>query len=653
MGAKDLSNAYDLDSTTESEAEGSQGYISAINRSQAVIEFDLEGNILKANENFLNATGYTATELEGQHHSMFCDPAYVKSPAYKAFWQKLGSGEFDSGDYKRFTKTGEEIWIHASYNPIFDKDGKPVKVVKFATDITEEKVKNADYEGKINAVSKSQAVIEFDLHGNILTANENFLAATGYRLDELQGNHHRMFCGELANTPEYTQFWNKLGRGEFDAGEYKRYTKTGEEIWIQASYNPIFDAEGKPYKVVKFATDITEQKIKNADYEGKINAVSKAQAMIEFDLQGNILTANENFLGAVGYGLSEIQGKHHSMFCDPAYASTPEYQQFWAKLRGGTFDTGEYKRLGKNGKEIWIQASYNPIFDAEGKPYKVVKFATDITKLKHTIANVEATSQELDASAVQLMAASEKLSRDAVTTSQRTESSAAALEEVSSGVKSVASNMQEMSTAIKEIASSTNESAEMSTQTLNKARETNEKVSHLGTSSREVGDIIKVISSIAQQTNLLALNATIEAARAGAAGKGFEVVANEVKELANQTARATEDITVKIGAIQKDSDHAINAIAEIAESIESLNSIAGSIASAVEEQTASTNEISRIVEESSQGISEINETIQQVSNLSGENRIQAEESVQSSQNVGTLAAKLREYMNELDSQFTQ
>ncbi|MDO6353463.1 PAS domain-containing protein, partial [Synechococcus sp. YX-04-1] len=215
------------------------------------------------------------------------------------------------------------------------------------------------------------------------TANDNFLGAVGYSLNDIKGKHHRMFCEEsYTSTPEYASFWKNLRNGQFDAGEYMRINSQGDQIWIQASYNPVFDDNGKVIKVVKFATDITEQKLKTADFEGQLEAIGKSQAVIEFDMDGTIRWANDNFLNTVGYSLDEIKGSHHRMFAEPAYAASPEYAAFWQNLNNGNFDSGEYKRLGKGGKEIWIQASYNPIFDPSGKPYKVVKYASDITAQK-------------------------------------------------------------------------------------------------------------------------------------------------------------------------------------------------------------------------------------------------------------------------------
>jgi methyl-accepting chemotaxis protein len=237
-----------------------EAQVAALHRVQAVIEFDLEGTILQANDNFLQTLGYTLEEIRGRHHSMFVDPEHVRSSAYREFWARLGRGEFDAGQYRRVGKGGREIWIQASYNPVFDSSGRPVKVVKFATDITAQQMQAADFAGQLAAINTSQAVIEFSLDGCILSANDNFLATTGYALEEVRGQHHSMFAEpEYARSAEYRQFWQKLGRGEYDAGQYRRLGKGGREIWIQASYNPIFDRNGRPFKVVKYATDISAQ----------------------------------------------------------------------------------------------------------------------------------------------------------------------------------------------------------------------------------------------------------------------------------------------------------------------------------------------------------------------------------------------------------
>ncbi len=232
----------------------------ALNRVQAIIEFELDGTVISANDIFLQMFGYDLDDIVGKHHRIFCDPDYVETSEYARFWQKLGRGEYDAAEFKRLAKGGEEIWLRASYNPVFDKDGKPIKVVKFATNVTASKLQTAEYEGKIEAINRAQALIEFELDGTVITANENFLRIFGYSLDEIVGKPHRIFCDpDYAESPEYAEFWQKLGRGEYDTGEFKRIHSDGTEIWLQASYNPIFDMDGRPLKIVKFATDISQE----------------------------------------------------------------------------------------------------------------------------------------------------------------------------------------------------------------------------------------------------------------------------------------------------------------------------------------------------------------------------------------------------------
>jgi methyl-accepting chemotaxis protein len=551
-----------------------------------------------------------------------------------------------------------------------------------------------DLQGQIAAINKSQAVIEFELDGTILTANDNFLGAVDYRLDEVQGRHHSMFVdAAFAASAQYKEFWAKLARGEYQAAEYRRFGKGGKEIWIQASYNPIFDAAGKPFKVVKYATDVTAAKLRNADYEGQLAAIGKSQAVIEFNMDGTIVAANANFLGAVGYRLDEIQGRHHSMFVDAAHAASADYKEFWAKLGRGEYQAAEYRRIGKGGKEIWIQASYNPILDLNGKPLKVVKYATDITEavlakidlknkvdsmlavvnaasqgdltkeitvsgndaagqigeglarfftdLRDSISRIAQNAQHLASSSEELTAVSQQMGANAEETSAQANVVSSAAEEVSKNVQTVATGTEEMSASIKEIAKNANEAAKVATAAVKVAETTNNTVAKLGESSAEIGKVIKVITSIAQQTNLLALNATIEAARAGEAGKGFAVVANEVKELAKETAKATEDISQKIEAIQGDTKGAVEAIGQISSIIDQINDISNTIASAVEEQTATTNEIGRNVAEAAKGSSEIAQNITGVAQAARSTTDGAADTQKASGELARMASELQ------------
>lgn len=552
--------------------------IDALHKSQAIIEFEMDGTILDANENFLQTLGYELDEIKGRHHSMFVAPQHRESHEYREFWRKLGQGEYQSAEFHRLGKGGREVWIQASYNPLSDRKGRPYKVVKFATDTTQQKLKTADAHGQLQAIGKSQAVIEFDVNGNIIDANENFLSTMNYALEEIRGRHHRMFVEpEYAGSPDYQQFWSKLGRGEYQASEYKRLGKGGKEVWIQATYNPIFDMSGKPFKVVKYATDMTEQKIHAADVHGQIAAINKSQAVIHFNMDGTILSANDNFLRVTGYGLEEIEGRHHRMFVEPEYAGSREYREFWDSLGRGEYQSAEYKRLGKGGKEVWIQASYNPIFDMNGKPFKVVKYATDITEAVNARKEVSTYSEQ---------------------TLMNVQTVASAAEELTSSIGEIARNTVRSKTAVDEIHEKTRE-ADTSTTELQKA-------------AQDMDNIVQLIETIAGQINLLALNATIESARAGDAGKGFAVVASEVKNLANQTTTATQRISTEIKAVQEVSRRVVEILNAISNTVGVVTESVSITASATEEQGAVTREISANMQTAAQGVENINYKIKKI-----------------------------------------
>ncbi len=404
---------------------------------------------------------------------------------------------------------------------------------------------------------------------------------------------------------EYREFWRSLRDGKYQAAEYKRLTKGGTEIWIQASYNPIYDRNGKPYKVVKYATDITQQTLQNADYKGQIDAIGKSQAVIHFNLDGTIQWANENFLGALGYSLPEIQGKHHSLFVDPKYAASSEYKFFWDMLRQGQFQAAEFLRFGKGGKEIWIQASYNPIFDPNGKPFKVVKYATDITNQVHQRnekARIGAMVDQNLGSIVEAVgsASSRTTSASSASTQASTtvQSIAAAAEELNSSIQEIASSMAHSRTAVGDAMALT-ERADRSTQELSKA-------------AQQMSGIVGIIQDIANQINLLALNATIESARAGEAGKGFAVVASEVKNLATQVGQATDNIAQEISNMQNVSLSVVDALTQIKSSIGTVENSVTGIASAIEEQSAVTSQMSAHMQTASVACSEVDNNLRDI-----------------------------------------
>lgn len=503
-----------------------------------------------------------------------------------------------------------------------------------------------DYEATFAALSRSQAIIEFELDGTIIEANGNFLAAMGYTLDEIVGRHHRMFCDDAyVKSEDYQQFWRRLANGEFFSAQFRRKKRDGNPIFIQASYNPVFDDKGNVVRVVKFAQDITEAYIKSQFEAAQIAAINKSQAVITFSPDGTIKDANENFLNAMGYRLDEIKGQHHRMFCDQAYTSSPDYAQFWRKLNSGEYSAGEFRRKARGGKDKWIIASYNPVFGIDGKVSSVVKYATDITKEKELYNTVV---ENFGSACMNLSAAAEELTRSAtqVSSSSRASNDQAkhvseSCEEVYRSVQGVSTATEEMNATVKEIASSAQQTSSMSNQARENARQANEAVSILGSASEEIGSVSKVISSIAQQTNLLALNATIEAARAGEAGRGFAVVANEVKELAKQTSKATDDITARISKIQSSTKQTIDALSLISTMIEKITQMANSTAVATEEQAATTAEVARLIAQSNTGVQTITSSIREVASAAEISSTGAAETEQAAASLARLSGDLK------------
>ncbi len=396
---------------------------------------------------------------------------------------------------------------------------------------------------------------------------------------------------------------------------------------------------------------------KLAELVATVAAIGKSQAVVEFGMDSTILTANDNFLHLMGYALSEIQGKKHRLFVEPAEQNAPYYTEFWAKLNRGEYQAAEYKRIGKGGQEVWIQASYNPILDLNGKPFKVVKFASDMTTLVKTrknmeeiiagLGSVESTAMTLASAAEKLTNVSAQLKSNAADTEEQAKTASMTSEQVSANVNGVAASSEEMMGSIREISKSATEAATVAKTAVTFAETTSHTIHKLGESSSEIGKVIKVITAIAGQTNLLALNATIEAARAGESGKGFAVVANEVKELAKETARATEDIAQKIDAIQSESEAAVRAIAEVSKIITQVNDISDTIASAVDKQTATTAEIGRNVTAAAVGTNEITASIARVAGSAQLTTAGAIDTQTAARSLNEMAAQLQRLANRI------
>ncbi|OCX64483.1 hypothetical protein BFP70_10560 [Thioclava sp. SK-1] len=613
----------------------------AVDQSMAVIKFQPDSTIVTANKNFCDLMGYSEAEIVGQKHRIFMMDQDLNGDSYQAFWEKLRSGKPHHETLRRKTKAGKAVHIEANYVPIKDAKGDVVEVIKLASDVTRYATARMAMSSKLDAMNASSAVIEFDMEGNIIYANDNFLSATGYSAEELRGQHHRIFMDpdELSGA-EYKTFWQNLGRGEFIRGEFRRKKKNGDTLWLSASYNPMRDVDGNLIKVIKFASDITKIKRTNLDNAGQMNALDASQAVIEFDPKGKILKANDNFLSAVGYSLSEIVGKHHSIFVAPEERETSDYTKFWADLGAGVFKDGEYRRIRNDGSDVFIQATYNPIVDGKGRVYKVVKFASDITQRKKAIAGFQTVIEKMShgdltgrmneavpadlerlrealnasmsktatlvgsivASAETLMTESGSLTNAAADLGHRTESQAASLEQTAAAIEELASSVKSSAMGAKDAAKTVGTAKDRSVAGRAVVQQTITAMTEIANSSQSISRITSVIDDIAFQTNLLALNAGVEAARAGETGRGFAVVASEVRALAQRSSDAAREIATLIETSEKQVQSGVSlvdqsgtALSEIENLVSTLDTLVRGIAASAEEQSIGLNEITSAV----------------------------------------------------------
>jgi methyl-accepting chemotaxis protein len=602
--------------------------------SQAVISFDLRGHVLHANDNFLKTLGYTLDEIKGRHHGLFCEPAYRDSAEYRQFWERLGAGQYDAGQYKRIAKDGREVWIQASYNPVFGQDGRPVRVVKLATDITAQKLRNADHEGQLAAIGKAQAVISFDLKGHILDANENFLKTVGYTLDEIKGRHHSLFVEPgLRDSSEYRAFWERLGAGQYDAGQYKRIAKGGREVFIQATYNPIFDMNGRPFKVVKYAVDITAQTVAARAFEAEMARVVRGASEGDFD-QRFALDGKD--------GVARVTAEGVNRLLEASQASLHEVNGITRRAVAGDF-SARLPLDGRSGHFLQMAQGTNALMDAVSGGMNALRDALQALAsgdLSHTIdtpfeglfdelkgafndtvQHLRTVIGEVRSNAESLAAAASQVSGTSQSLAQGANEQAASVEETSAAV-------EQMTASIGQNADNAKVTDGMARKAAGEATEGGSAVGETVNAMKSIASKIGIIDDIAYQTNLLALNAAIEAARAGEHGKGFAVVAAEVRKLAERSQVAAQEIGELASGSVKTAEHAGALLAEIVPAIRKTSDLVQEITAASDEQST--------------GVSQINTAMGQLTQLTQQNAAGSEELAATAEEMTAQAEKLRE-----------
>lgn len=671
------------------EARQNAGVLASLNRQQAMAEYGLDGRLITANENFLRAMGYTLLEVQGQSHATFLPAADRQSAEQRAFWEKLARGESQAGKFRRAAKGGREVWLQASYNPILDGNGKPFKVVELASDITESEVMAQEATFKSAAFETSSVatmMVDRDLKVTYVNeATKKLLEDNAEAFRKLWPNFEpSKIIGTCIDTFHKNPSHQRQLLSDPSRLPYRTDITVGD-LKFALNVGAVYDSERRYVGNVLQWDNVTQTRM-NA---GMLQALGRAQAIIEFNLDGTIVDANENFCQAVGYSLSEIKGKHHSMFCEPSFRQSGEYRAFWEGLGRGEFQSGKYLRLGKGGKEIWIQATYNPILDGNGRPFKVVKFAADVTAIENerkrnederaakaaeqahvvrtlatslrglaegdlTAAITEPFTAEYEQLRTDFNLATDKLlaamqtiitnagairsgageiSQAADDLSRRTEQQAASLEETAAALDEITATVRKTAEGAGQantVVGGARTDAEASGRVV---REAVAAMSEIEKSARQISQIIGVIDEISFQTNLLALNAGVEAARAGDAGRGFAVVASEVRALAQRSSEAAKEIK---GLISTSSQHVETGVELVGQAGDAL----GLIVSKVGEISTLIAEIAASAQEQATGLAQVNTAVNEMDQVTQQNAAMVEQSTAASHSLTQEAEEL-------------
>ncbi|HEY4583494.1 MAG TPA: PAS domain S-box protein [Lysobacter sp.] len=607
----------------------------AIERVQAVAEFAADGILLDANDRFLALFGCGIDALRGRRHRDLIDMGATAGDDHAGFWSALVRGEARAGQFRYVAPDGRELWLQAGYTPVPDAAGRVARIAACVHDVTAPRRRQLDAAGRLAAIDRSMAVIEFDLDGIVLDANANFLATLGYARDEVVGRHHRMFVDDAAQRSDgYRAFWEALRAGTFRSGQFRRRRRDGGDVWLEATYNPILDAAGRPYRVVKFASDITAQRERDADSEGQLRAIHKVQAVIEFDLDGTVREANDHFLAAAGYTSEDVVGRHHRMFVRDDERESPAYRAFWDKLARGEPDAGQYRRRRADGSDLWLQASYNPVLDAGGRAYKVVKYCTDVTArveqaeaLKALVRRVDEIGQGIHRGAREIAGGNADLSRRTESQAAALQETAATMEQLADAIARTARNAQQADALVVQVDAATGSGR----QAVERVAESMERIR---AASCQVGEILGVIDAIAFQTSILALNAAVEAAHAGDRGRGFAVVATEVRALAQRCAASARDVKAMLAA-------ADDAVAAGADRVGAADAAMRGIARAVGQTTRLIGDITSATREQTTGVQQVNEALQSMDGATQQNAALVETMASSSAELEGVARGLQ------------